>query len=275
MRKFLTYAFCFSLLLTLSKLGLTFIRPPSVSAQVKAPCILVIPDLPLTPLANSSAALALGWPNSRYNVTVNPSSCTFPSTITTNAEGAVAFTISCTNQGSYSITASSGPDNCGLTFEVNKTCAAYGGNCLSVSCSQGSPYPSSDCNTPPLNCCPPSSGGQANASIPIFCVGNDPDQRTATTGSGKLATAIGCIPVGDTNALVGFILTWGLGIAGGIAFILIVVAGFQIITSAGNPQKLQAGKELLTSAIAGIFLIIFAAFILRLIGVSILGIPGF
>jgi len=94
-------------------------------------------------------------------------------------------------------------------------------------------------------------------------------------GNDELYTAIGCIPIGDPSALIGFILRWAIGLGGGIAFILILVAGFQIMTSQGDPQRLQAGKELLTSAVAGLGLIIFSVFILELIGVEILGIPGF
>ncbi len=85
-------------------------------------------------------------------------------------------------------------------------------------------------------------------------------------------TAIGCIPIGDTNEFIEFILRWAIGIGGGIAFLLIVFAGFQIMTSAGNPERLKAGQELLTSAIAGLILLIFSVFILRIIGVNILGI---
>ena len=88
-------------------------------------------------------------------------------------------------------------------------------------------------------------------------------------------TAIGCIPIGDTNEFLGFILRWAIGIGGGIAFLLIVFAGFQIMTSAGNPERLQAGRELLTSAIAGLILLVFSVFILRIIGVDILKLPGF
>lgn len=71
------------------------------------------------------------------------------------------------------------------------------------------------------------------------------------------------------------ILTYSIGIGGVVAFLLIVFGGFQIILSAGNPEKIKAGKEMITSAIAGLLLIIFSVFILRLIGVNILGIPGF
>jgi len=71
------------------------------------------------------------------------------------------------------------------------------------------------------------------------------------------------------------ILTYSIGIGGVVAFLLIVFGGFQIILSAGNPEKIKAGKEMITSAIAGLLLIIFSVFILRLIGYDILKIPGF
>lgn len=84
-------------------------------------------------------------------------------------------------------------------------------------------------------------------------------------------TAIGCIPVEDTNAFLGWILGWAVGIGGGIAFLLIVYASFMVMTSQGMPDRLKAGQELLTSAISGLIMLIFAVFILKFIGVDILG----
>ena len=43
-----------------------------------------------------------------------------------------------------------------------------------------------------------------------------------------------------------------------------------IVISAGDPEKMQAGKEMITSAVSGLLIIIFAVFILRVIGVDIL-----
>lgn len=93
-----------------------------------------------------------------------------------------------------------------------------------------------------------------------------------TNGTGtKLKTAIGCIPVLDTKeAFLSFVLKWAVGIGGGIAFLLIIYAGFMIMTSAGNPERLKAGQELLTSAISGLILLIFSVVILKIIGVDIL-----
>ncbi|MCJ7805259.1 hypothetical protein MUP46_01305 [Patescibacteria group bacterium] len=97
---------------------------------------------------------------------------------------------------------------------------------------------------------------------------------TCNNGDG-INTAIGCIPINDTNAFVGFILRWAIGIGGGIAFLLIIYAGFMIMTSSGNPERLKAGQELLTSAIAGIIMLIFSIFILRVIGIDILKLGNF
>lgn len=90
----------------------------------------------------------------------------------------------------------------------------------------------------------------------------------------QVNTAIGCIPT-DPSLFIGKFLGLGIGIAGGIAFLLILFGGFQILTSAGNPEQLNAGRELVGSAVTGLLLIIFSVFLLRLIGYDILRIPGF
>src|SRR5579859_3330555 len=94
-------------------------------------------------------------------------------------------------------------------------------------------------------------------------------------GGNGINTAIGCIPINNSNALIGFFLRWGIGIGGGIAFLLLLVAGFQIMTSRGDPNKLKAGQELMTSAISGLLLLIFSLVILRIIGFDILNIAAF
>jgi len=104
---------------------------------------------------------------------------------------------------------------------------------------------------------------------PTFATG--PEMCSGGTG---IATAIGCVDISSGNFVKNF-LTIGIGMAGGIAFLLILFGGLQIMTSAGNPEKLNEGKELVSSAITGLLLIIFSVFILRLISVDILGIPGF
>lgn len=99
---------------------------------------------------------------------------------------------------------------------------------------------------------------------------------------GGVWTAIGCVgrgsgadPSGKLNAFIRTFLGIGTGVGGGIAFLLILFSGFQRIMSAGNPEKLHEAKDLMTAAISGLLLIIFSIFLLRLIGVEILQIPGF
>ena len=119
---------------------------------------------------------------------------------------------------------------------------------------QNGQYP--DIGTCAQNC-------SSNPNADLWCPGFENE---------KLNTAIGCIPILTTKeAFLSFVLKWAVGIGGGIAFLLIIYAGFMIMTSAGNPERLKAGQELLTSAISGLILLIFSVVILKIIGVDILG----
>ncbi|MGB9637597.1 MAG: hypothetical protein ACPLY7_02250 [Microgenomates group bacterium] len=88
-------------------------------------------------------------------------------------------------------------------------------------------------------------------------------------------SAVGCIPSGDLNGFFAWFLEKLVFVASGIAFLLMAFGAFQVLTSAGSPEKVQAGKELITSALAGLVFIILSLFLLKLIGVDILQIPGF
>lgn len=163
--------------------------------------------------------------------------------------------------------------------DIGKACCTTGANkCAPGLTCNSSNICTGDCGTTGKFCCPRSSGNYctdgSNCSASNTCV---PGAKLPgyLCDLNHIKTAIGCIPINDQNALVGFFLRWGIGIAGGIAFLLILMAGFQIMTARGDPKRIQAGQELLTSAIAGIVLLIFSVFILRVIGVDILKIPGF
>lgn len=96
--------------------------------------------------------------------------------------------------------------------------------------------------------------------------------------SNGINTAIGCIPVLNNDsgtAFMAFVLRWAVGVGGGIAFLLILYAGFMLMTSTGNPERIKAGQELLTSAISGLILLIFSVFILKFIGIDILNLALF
>jgi hypothetical protein len=99
------------------------------------------------------------------------------------------------------------------------------------------------------------------------------DSSTYTLAAKYSWTALGCLP-NDPRDFVIWILGRAIGIGGGIAFLLMIFGGFQVLTSAGNPERLSSGKDIIGSALAGLLLIIFSLFILELIGVDILGLEN-
>lgn len=90
----------------------------------------------------------------------------------------------------------------------------------------------------------------------------------------KIATAISNIDV-KPAAFISRIMSLLLGLAGGIAVLLIIAGGYGLITSRGNPQAIQESRERILGAIVGLLFVILALVILEIIGVDILKIPGF
>jgi hypothetical protein len=144
-----------------------------------------------------------------------------------------------------------------------KQCFSYGGSCITaLACADGS------LSIKPNDC----------PSTQICCLVDNirTDVSRCDDGTDGIQTAIGCIHVlGSSEEFLSDILRWAVGIGGGIAFLLILYAGFMIMTASGNPERLKAGQELLTSAISGLILLIFSVFILKFIGVDILGLGAF
>lgn len=77
-------------------------------------------------------------------------------------------------------------------------------------------------------------------------------------------------PSGVVQRLFGILL----GLAGVIAIFLIIFSGFRLALSQGNQEKVQAARETLTAAVAGLLFIIFSAAILQIVGVNVLGLPS-
>lgn len=88
-------------------------------------------------------------------------------------------------------------------------------------------------------------------------------------------TSIGCVPTSLGAFIQQTLLGWSLGVAGLSALLCIIYAAFLMQTSSGNPEKTKKAQELITSCIVGLLLIIFSVYILKLIGVDILRLPGF
>lgn len=123
------------------------------------------------------------------------------------------------------------------------------------------------------------SGGLTNCAStvnPLCCVATQSNPGAGGAGQGcpnalYVNTAIGCLMAGDPKQLVSQLLGWGVGIGGGIAFLMIIFAGFQMTTASGDPKRVKAAQELLTSALAGLILIVISLVLLNFIGVSVLG----
>ncbi|MEN9327452.1 MAG: hypothetical protein RI947_260 [Candidatus Parcubacteria bacterium] len=121
--------------------------------------------------------------------------------------------------------------------------------------------------------------GGSFRNLSKYCDNSDSDAAACKTcmetGNG-IYTAIGCIKnISNIQGLVTALFNVGLGISGGFAFMCIIYAAFILQTSQGNPERLKKSRDLMTSCITGLLLIIFSIFILRVIGVQILQIPGF
>lgn len=104
----------------------------------------------------------------------------------------------------------------------------------------------------------------------VFCI----DTNGKAKVENGINTAIGCIKVGSGNELITAILNIAIGLGGGIALALILYGVFIVTTSAGMPDKLKAGSEIITSAVVGLIFVLLSIFLVNLIGINILGIPG-
>lgn len=93
-------------------------------------------------------------------------------------------------------------------------------------------------------------------------------------GKKGINTALGCISYDASGGFIKDLLEIIIGLGGGIALLLILYGVFIVTTSAGIPEKLKEGNEVISSAIAGLLFIIMAIFLMNLIGIKILALPG-
>lgn len=117
---------------------------------------------------------------------------------------------------------------------------------------------------------PTPTGGPTPTGSPL--VTSPSPSPSPCIGEDQVHTAFGCLAT-EPARLISDILAIAVGIAGGIAFILMVVGGIRMLVSGGDPEALAAGRDMLTSAIAGLLFIIFSVVILRIIGINILKLP--
>jgi len=119
-----------------------------------------------------------------------------------------------------------------------------------------------------------SPGGLSGGNQPGGILNPTTGGGTPCDGIKGISTAIGCIHTNPIE-LVKDLFKFLVAIGGGVAFLMMLLGAFQMITSAGNPETLQAGRDRFTSAIIGLLMVIFAVLLLQIIGVGILAIPDF
>lgn len=132
-----------------------------------------------------------------------------------------------------------------------------------------------------LQVCRPSNNtnetGKANVTLTAVPV--TPPQppcagQITENGCTSVNTAFGVWNT-DPAKFVQSLMSILLSISGGIAVLIIIFAGYTMMTSQGDPEKVQGAREQITAAIIGLLFLIFSVVILEIIGVDILHLPGF
>lgn len=148
--------------------------------------------------------------------------------------------------------------------QSDNTCTCNGsGVILSNNCSVSTPVATCSLRGSYCGCTKSGEFGPPEAEDPTCTI----------NGEKGIDTALGCIPM-DMNKFAAWFLQFIFGIAGAIAFLLMVYGFILMATSSGDEKKVQGARETVTSAITGLLVSIFALFIFRLIAVNILHIPG-
>lgn len=115
----------------------------------------------------------------------------------------------------------------------------------------------SSCDTADLHCTLTGAGYRClgQAQINLLPGGS----TKATSGNGKVAT------ISDLGTMIQTVIGYVLGFAGIVFFVLLVVGGFKYITSGGDPKAVEGAQKTLTSAIAGLVVILLSYLILVII----------
>lgn len=103
---------------------------------------------------------------------------------------------------------------------------------------------------------------------------NCPSAQGEVCGPDKLKTAIGCVSTKPAD-LIKDLITLSIGIGGVVALIRMILGSYQMIMSHGNKDSIKEGRDKFVSALIGLIFIILAVYLMELVGLSILALPGF
>jgi hypothetical protein len=75
----------------------------------------------------------------------------------------------------------------------------------------------------------------------------------------------------DVNSLIQTVIRWMLTIAFGIAVLFLIIGGFWYVTSAGNEETAEKGKNTVVNALIGIVIIVLAYVIVSVVANMVSG----
>jgi hypothetical protein len=160
--------------------------------------------------------------------------------------------------------------NCNTGYQIGNECGSLSNtDCQSTHLPCEVNY---DCGLSGQQCCAGSTCKEGNPTL----INNDKTCICTTTdfitnlihceNDNTINTAIGCIPYTNINNFVVFFTTWGIGIAGGVGFLLLCYAAFLYMTAHGDEEKIAQARQIASAVISGIIFLLLGIFILRFIG---------
>lgn len=98
-----------------------------------------------------------------------------------------------------------------------------------------------------------------------------PSQITLNTHT---QTDLGCFP-NDPILFVTEFYGIGLGVIGLVGMLFLIIGGYNLVLSRGDPNRVNVGKSYIVYAIIGILLAVFGFIFMQVVAADILKIPGF
>lgn len=82
-------------------------------------------------------------------------------------------------------------------------------------------------------------------------------------------------PNKPVTGVVGLVFRIAVGIGGFVSTSLVIAGGVKMLTSAGQPEKIKDGQDMIVNALLGLGLLLMAVTVATVFGSEILGLPGF
>lgn len=165
------------------------------------------------------------------------------------------------------------PDECGKILEKDNCTGSFPCPTTATCPFLTTPYP--DAPACSNSCTPPDTCVADSAGVVLRCC----QPGTLPPGLPPIPSCVkiplfGCLPL-TPEAIAEQVLRIGMGLGALLAVIFLIVGGFGVITSAGNPEQLEKSKAQITAAVAGLVFLLASVLILDIIGGKIIGIPFF